>query len=324
MKKIALIFVIFSTLTVNNSFSQCGQISMIGEFSSWAEDYFMVSDSANPGIYNSFLYVDMLDDLDENGTIDLKFRQDSSWVINWGNTDFPEGIAVQNGPNIPAPPGNYFVTFNCNTGYYLFQETCGEISMIGEFTDWMDDLQMNRDLANIDLFKQSVTFTSADDDNLDGYVDIKFRENGDWAYNWGGVDFPQGYGIMNGPVLPVPYGSYDVSFNCGSLEYKFDTQIEIDEINPDDENIMVFPNPADEFLCIRFRNHPGNNDCRIIISDLTGRIISEDIRPTVLGKEMFKLDIGHLEPGVYIFKFAFSENITIAIVDTFTRKIVVK
>jgi hypothetical protein len=51
----------------------------------------------------------------------VKFRADNRWDINWGNSFFPNGIAIQNGANIPIPAeGKYNITFNDITGEYTF------------------------------------------------------------------------------------------------------------------------------------------------------------------------------------------------------------
>lgn len=49
-----------------------------------------------------------------------KFRQNAAWFINWGNSTFPSGIGVQDGPNIPITSGNYNITFNRYSGAYVF------------------------------------------------------------------------------------------------------------------------------------------------------------------------------------------------------------
>jgi hypothetical protein len=40
--------------------------------------------------------------------------------VNWGATEFPTGIGVQNGSNIPITAGTYVVVFNDITGGYNF------------------------------------------------------------------------------------------------------------------------------------------------------------------------------------------------------------
>ena len=52
---------------------------------------------------------------------EAKFRQDDAWAINWGAADFPIGVGVQDGPNIPVAAGTYLVIFNRTTGMYSFQ-----------------------------------------------------------------------------------------------------------------------------------------------------------------------------------------------------------
>lgn len=52
---------------------------------------------------------------------EVKFRANNSWDVNWGNSPFPSGTAVQGGGNIQVPiAGSYEVTFNDVTGDYGF------------------------------------------------------------------------------------------------------------------------------------------------------------------------------------------------------------
>lgn len=51
---------------------------------------------------------------------EAKFRQNAAWFINWGNSTFPSGIGVQDGPNIPITTGNYDISFNRLSGAYVF------------------------------------------------------------------------------------------------------------------------------------------------------------------------------------------------------------
>jgi hypothetical protein len=51
---------------------------------------------------------------------DSKFRADDAWTANWGNTTFPSGKGIGDGPNIPTKAGTYFITFHSGTGEYTF------------------------------------------------------------------------------------------------------------------------------------------------------------------------------------------------------------
>lgn len=126
-----LISVIFLFL-FSNAYSQCGQISLIGEFNGWTGDHFMEQDSLNPDLYSTIIYLTPEDDMSipPDGIIEMKFRKDASWEFNWGNTDFPTGVAVLNGPNIPVPIGSYLLEYNCVTYEYIFDETTSLGKMI--------------------------------------------------------------------------------------------------------------------------------------------------------------------------------------------------
>jgi len=86
------------------------------------------------------------------------------------------------------------------------------IGMIGDFSNWSTDEVMNTD--------DSETFT------LTGYTltvtgGVKFRQDGAWDINWGDAAFPSGIGTQGGANIPVPAGTYDISFNITSGEYSF-------------------------------------------------------------------------------------------------------
>lgn len=88
-------------------------VSIIGTFTNWVGDVNMNSlDSINWTLTYIF-----------NTSEQLKFRQNASWTVNWGNTNFPSGTGIQDGPNIQVIAGEYNITFNSLTGMYNFQST---------------------------------------------------------------------------------------------------------------------------------------------------------------------------------------------------------
>ena len=221
MKKTLLFLMMLASFISVEVMGQCGRVSLIGEFNGWAGDHFMTRNPEQPELFTTILTVDATDDADLNGTVELKFRANSDWGTNWGAAEFPSGIGVANGPNIPVVFGSYLVSFNCTTGAYNFQATCGEIGMIGEFNGWAADQWMTRDMSSPDNWTGVVFFTEADDADLNGTVEMKFRANSDWGVNWGAADFPSGIGVANGPNIPVPFGGYLVTFNCATGAYNF-------------------------------------------------------------------------------------------------------
>ncbi len=151
----------------------------------------------------------------------MKFRANHDWGTNWGSDEFPTGTAIADGANIPVPYGTWAVTFNCSTGEYAFVSTCGDIGLIGEMTEWADDIMMMRVPGENDLFVQIITVDTTMDGDASGFVDMKFRANHDWGTNWGSDEFPSGTAVADGANIPVPYGTWAVSFNCGTGEYSY-------------------------------------------------------------------------------------------------------
>jgi hypothetical protein len=221
MKKTLLFLMILASFITTEVMGQCGRVGLIGEFNGWAADYWMTRNPEDPALFTVILTVDAGDDGDANGIVEMKFRANSDWATNWGAADFPSGTAIPDGANIPVPYGSYLVSFNCSTGAYNFQATCGDIGLIGEFNGWAADEWMTRNMASPDNFTSILILTAASDANSDGIVEMKFRANSDWAFNWGAADFPSGIGVPDGANIPVPVGSYLVTFNCATGAYSF-------------------------------------------------------------------------------------------------------
>ncbi|HRI59848.1 MAG TPA: SusF/SusE family outer membrane protein [Saprospiraceae bacterium] len=145
----------------------------------------------------------------DNGFV--KFRANNSWDVNWGSADFPAGTGTQGGSDIPVTKGIYLISFNSITGEYSFAPA--SIGLIGSATPggWNDDTNMTEDAA-IGVVTLNIALT-------DGAA--KFRVNDDWKYNWGAADFPSGTGTAGGSDIPVPAGTYTVTFNVNTKAYSF-------------------------------------------------------------------------------------------------------
>jgi len=141
---------------------------------------------------------------------EAKFRLDDSWDINWGNTDFPAGAAIQGGPAIQVAKGNYDVKFNIVTGEYKF-----EAPMIGILGSALNGWDTDVDMQTTD----GMTYTLMNYTFTDGYA--KFRQDDNWDVNWGGYSFPTGWSFQDGPDISVLAGTYNVTFNMVTGEYSF-------------------------------------------------------------------------------------------------------
>jgi hypothetical protein len=86
------------------------------------------------------------------------------------------------------------------------------IGIVGAFNGWGNDVVM--------ATQDSETFTAeAVVIGADG--GLKFRQDADWAVNWGGDAFPSGIAVSNGSDIMAVAGTYDVMFNLSTLEYSF-------------------------------------------------------------------------------------------------------
>lgn len=215
-----------------------------------------------------------------SGTAYFRFNDDS--LNTWGSVAFPTGTAVHGGPTIEVTGGEWFVTFNKNTGEYSF--TYPSVGILGTalngFT--VDDT----DLTTTNGFNYTIS-------NLvltDGLV--KFRKDNAWTTNWGAVDFPTGTGTQNGPDIPVTAGTYDVSFERSSGNYSFTNTLSnhTNSISA----IKIYPNPTNAVWIV---SHTTTIDS-IELFDVTGKTL-QSFEPNAC---QFQLDGSTLSQGVYFVK----------------------
>jgi hypothetical protein len=211
------------------------------------------------------------------------FRQDNATNFVWGSTAFPSGTAVLNGPSIPVNGGEFFVTFNRNTGAYNF-----EFPSIGILGSALNGWDNDTDLATSNGFTYSIANLTL----TNGFV--KFRKDNSWTVNWGSVDFPSGTGTQGGPDIPVPAGTYDISFERTSGNYVFSNTLSNPENNL--SNLKIYPNPTTSNWVITHVS--GINLVQLF--DLTGKVI-QTIEP---GANELVLSGSELPSGIYFVKIS--------------------
>ncbi|GIV35909.1 MAG: hypothetical protein KatS3mg032_0288 [Cyclobacteriaceae bacterium] len=152
---------------------------------------------------------------------EVKFRANASWSNNWGEEAYPSGYGVANGPNIDIPTGGtYFVYFNSASGEYMIGPTANavpytSVGVIGPATpNGWDGPDENLTVNPANAYKFSRVLTL-----IDG--ELKFRADDAWTVNWGASTFPAGIGVQSGANIPVQAGTYFVTFNSLTGEYRF-------------------------------------------------------------------------------------------------------
>jgi hypothetical protein len=200
MKKI---FTLLSAVLFSAS-TQAQVIGMIGDFTSWASDVVMTTtDNVNWTVTNQTFLI--------SGGV--KFRQDADWAVNFGSLDFPVGVGVQGGDNIPVPAGTFDVAFNSSTGAYTFTAVATGFEEIGFFGGF-NTFGANEPMVTADgtqYTKLDFQFTAPD---------VKFR-NTTTSSVYGGTAFPSGTAVLNGGNIPLTAGFYNVGFDKSTLAYGF-------------------------------------------------------------------------------------------------------
>lgn len=154
-------------------------------------------------------------------------RSDSLTVVPSGSGNFTvTGIktAINQVFTNTLAPGIYFFNVsatdtkgNITKAYKKFEiiKDFDTIGIIGTATPggWATDTDMTRDSGNPALWViNSITLVAGE---------AKFRANDAWTVNWGANAFPTGTGTQDGPNIPVPAGTYKVTLNITTGEYKF-------------------------------------------------------------------------------------------------------
>lgn len=89
------------------------------------------------------------------------------------------------------------------------------IGIIGPATPggWDTDTDMVQSQDSAHLWSLTIVLNQGE---------AKFRQDNDWAVNWGATDFPTGVGTQGGPNIPVAAtGEYTVTFNSITGAYDF-------------------------------------------------------------------------------------------------------
>lgn len=187
-----------------DSIGSVGLIGTAGPFG-WDADTNMVQDTLDPDIWHLTI------DLNEGAA---KFRANDDWIYNWGNTAFPNGIGYQDGPDINVFFGTYDITLNSKYGDYNFAVQ-SDIGVIGDATPngWDGDINMYQDATDSNKYFITLDLVAGG---------LKFRQDDDWAVNWGSADFPSGVGVQDGDNIPIPNaGEYQIMFDKLTGEYNF-------------------------------------------------------------------------------------------------------
>lgn len=290
----------FNSETGDYSFTELGNYATIGIIGTatpggWDMDTDMTQDVNDPTIWR--LALELTDG-------EAKFRADDDWPINWGGSEFPIGVAVQDGANIPVEAGEYNITFNTLTGEYSFEVfvVYDQISLVGEagpFGEWpaTDDMgAVDTYLTVDDEDNQLWTASNVSLSDAAPSGGIKFRANTDWAVNWGAEDFPSGVGTQDGPNILCVAGTYNVSFNSKTGEYLFSDPSGTEEILPPSA-VKVYPNPASQRLNVDLEELNVSGEAVLTLFDMQGKVIRKT--NLVLSKNL-SIDVSELNTGNYL------------------------
>ncbi|MCD4772950.1 MAG: SusE domain-containing protein [Bacteroidales bacterium] len=164
-----------------------------GDYQGWSPaDAPNIYSFNNDGIFTGYLY------FPEGGTYEFKFTSDP----DWDHTNYGVGadsLILDTDPgagNLTVPgPGGYQVVVDINNLTWSY--TAENWGVIGEFTSWAEDIDMEWDAEN-----NYLTLTYDVPDATDNR--FKFRANDSWDVNLGDNDPPDGFLVQGGVDIPIP------------------------------------------------------------------------------------------------------------------------
>jgi hypothetical protein len=248
----------------------------------WENDYLLTTgDGTNYYGYNVYMYQG-----------ECKFRQNTNWIVNWGQTGFPSGIGFNDGPNIPVSEfGYYNITFNRLSGAYNFSPGSFQRS-VGILGNALNGWDVDEDMQTSDGILYSISGLPL------GNGEVKFRMNDNWLCNWGSADFPAGTGTNNDVNIPVNGGLYDVTLDRYTGNYSFVPAVITNLSTAELPLLKTYPNPADESILL---NCNTNETGRLRIMDLQGKLAIEHNAIQLNGGKSISLNT--LKQGVYLIEF---------------------
>lgn len=212
------------------------------------------------------------------------FRQDNATNFVWGNTSYPTGTAVLNGPSLFIPGGEHFVTFNRFTGAYSFNFP--SVGILGTALNGFDvaDTDLNTDDG----------FTYTIDQLTLNSGEIKFRKDNSWTTNWGASAFPSGTGTQNGSNIPIGMaGNYSINFDRLSGQYNFSLLLGTE--NFEKNQLSVYPNPSHGVWNFNSNNE---NILSFELYDSAGKNVASE----TLNNFNFSFDASKMPSGLYFGK----------------------
>lgn len=211
MKKLLFLVAMLACSTI--TFAQFDNIGLLGgsTVTGWDSDTDMMT---TDGVVYTLNNVVITVPAEDGG---VKFRKDDDWIVSWGGSGFPSGVATtNNGPNIPAVNGTYNVVFNRVSGAYTFVDITG-----------LSEVNLVVNAMNIPMYTTDGVIYNANNIMLeDGNVVFSV----DGTTTWGSSGFPSGTAV-EGQQVPVMANSYNISFNLDTKAYNFENVTVISDVN---------------------------------------------------------------------------------------------
>lgn len=166
------------------------------------------------------------DGKNECGSAGFKIQPDN---FNWdygmtGNNNVYDEIIYRDGGGdgghiVVGADGYYIIKMDTEKKAAKFEKldvtpaVFDKMCMSGSFNEWSDTEMLPYNKEGIENHTWYLVV------NFDADQEVKFKQADSWDNNWGSDAFPVGVGASNGPNIPVPAGSWIISFCDITGEY---------------------------------------------------------------------------------------------------------
>ena len=159
-----------------------------------------------------------------------------------------------------------------------------------------NDLTSVLTASNDEWIQLSADYTHESSDNMFLYVKGPVVSDG-----VGGDYYIDDFSLVSQGLPAVNFSNIDDLVDIGAYEF-IDSTFSVDNINEDQQNIFLFPNPAEDLVLV----YGAHSDSKIDLFDLSGK--KYQVNFTYLDSKGISINVNNLSAGYYLIRLYNSQN----------------
>jgi hypothetical protein len=159
-----------------------------------------------------------------------------------------------------------------------------------------NDLTSVLTASNDEWIQLSADYTHESSDNMFLYVKGPVVSDG-----VGGDYYIDDFSLVSQGLPAVNFSNIDDLVDIGAYEF-IDSTFSVDNINEDQQNIFLFPNPAEDLVLV----YGAHSESKIDLFDLSGK--KYQLNFTYLDSKGISINVNNLSAGYYLIRLYNSQN----------------